>query len=612
MSPTATIARISRKRALTIMARGRRVVDGWRPKVTKALQRQLKRQYREAAAALRSDGSLLPLSDLWARRRSALYERLGLPMMVAAYKSIGRMMFGDRGKAAYDELTEAELAMLEGFEHEALLANKMRPRLGKWINQSVTVETQAEIKRMSRNVLRWRREGRTGVEMGRRMFRLGVTETRPRADLLARTFTIWNYGEATVMRYRDAGIEQLEWGVTQDDLTCEFCGSMEGAIVGVGDSFADAGVTMAGEDWSERTYTPRYDTEHPPLHPRCRCVLLPVVVPVETATPAAEETAVPEPAPVDTLQRGIDATGEPLEGALRTVDANCRELHRRMQAAGQNIKEAWRTPAGRRLDQAINAAKLEANTALEDAARLLKEYADTEQYTLRTERLKIYRAAERKHKSLLRKVDKLSNDMAALDTQKWRPVWKELDVDRPSDIVMRYDKGVGPKSARRKAVDRAIDFVNKLTTDGTYNAYDPAISNGKPAVVFGRNVKRASAMKFGILSSSKSGTSTFAHELGHVLDLRNMELQARCRQFLNYRTQGESARSLRGLTGAHYSFGEVAKPDKFLDAYTGKIYHNATEILSMGLQHLYEDPLAFAAKDFEHFKFTVSLLRRWL
>jgi hypothetical protein len=49
--------------------------------------------------------------------------------------------------------------------------------------------------------------------------------------------------------------------------------------------------------------------------------------------------------------------------------------------------------------------------------------------------------------------------------------------------------------------------------------------------------------------------------------------------------------------------------------YTGKVYMtddgiHGTEILSMGLQKLYEDPAGFAAKDPEFFNFVLGVVQR--
>lgn len=60
---------------------------------------------------------------------------------------------------------------------------------------------------------------------------------------------------ATIETYQDAGLEKVEW-IAADP--CDICAPNEGQVVNVGEAF-DSG-----------------DTE-PPVHPNCRCALLPVI-----------------------------------------------------------------------------------------------------------------------------------------------------------------------------------------------------------------------------------------------------------------------------------------------------------------------------------------------
>lgn len=95
-----------------------------------------------------------------------------------------------------------------------------------------------------------------------------------RAQLIARTETIRasNAGAAEV--YRIAGVERKRW-ITAGD-ACEFCQQFEGREVGIDENFAARGTALAAGD---RTMRLDYeDVATPPLHPACRCSLVPVVV----------------------------------------------------------------------------------------------------------------------------------------------------------------------------------------------------------------------------------------------------------------------------------------------------------------------------------------------
>ena len=62
--------------------------------------------------------------------------------------------------------------------------------------------------------------------------------------------------------------------------------------------------------------------------------------------------------------------------------------------------------------------------------------------------------------------------------------------------------------------------------------------------------------------------------------------------------------------GDGYDKREKGKRDKFIVPYMGKIYsQGATEIVSMGMEFLFADPVKLAKEDPEYFDFMIDLLR---
>ena len=124
------------------------------------------------------------------------------------------------------------------------------------------------------------------------------------------------------------------------------------------------------------------------------------------------------------------------------------------------------------------------------------------------------------------------------------------------------------------------------------------------------------------LSLSKStDVQTAIHEYMHFIEDKNPQMMANSIAFLRYRTEGEKVKSLKALTGISYGAKEKARPDKFFNAYCGKTYSllgdkdepyldaTATEIMSMGVEELYKDPVAFAKNDREYFDFVIANLK---
>lgn len=113
--------------------------------------------------------------------------------------------------------------------------------------------------------------------------------------------------------------------------------------------------------------------------------------------------------------------------------------------------------------------------------------------------------------------------------------------------------------------------------------------------------------------SSSSKVSTYVHEIGHHLEYYGSEWYRRSKAFLRRRTAGESPVKLKEIYRNYgYDAHEITRADKFKDAYTGKVYNDATEVLSMGLESLYSNPLKFAKEDPDFFRFIVSLLKGWV
>jgi hypothetical protein len=107
---------------------------------------------------------------------------------------------------------------------------------------------------------------------------------------------------------------------------------------------------------------------------------------------------------------------------------------------------------------------------------------------------------------------------------------------------------------------------------------------------------------------------TFVHEIGHWLEERDAGAHQDIGDFIERRTAGLTPQWL----GPGYDASEVAIADNFIHPYVGKDYIEngrrfASEVLSMGLENFYTDPIGFARKDPEHFQLTYVIARggRW-
>jgi hypothetical protein len=121
--------------------------------------------------------------------------------------------------------------------------------------------------------------------------------------------------------------------------------------------------------------------------------------------------------------------------------------------------------------------------------------------------------------------------------------------------------------------------------------------------------------------ASVAGPDTIAHEYGHTIEASNLRIQAAAIGFVEQRTAGEEPVNLsQKFPGRSYDEHETGKKDQFDRVfsersayYVGKTYGvgstRDTEIISMGIEQLYKDPIKFAENDPEYFHLMVGALQ---
>jgi hypothetical protein len=169
----------------------------------------------------------------------------------------------------------------------------------------------------------------------------------------------------------------------------------------------------------------------------------------------------------------------------------------------------------------------------------------------------------------------------------------------------------GPTAAKVKTVQ---EWLGKVTAAGDTDRISTRIGEAPDARAHFWDAKDHIQLEF------DEPEKIIAHEYGHAIEERtrtgNQLAIARAEEFLAHRVGNEP------LTDLHAKYpdldpGEMGRKDQFTTVfnersayYTGKDYGkcNGTEILSMGIQKLYDDPIGFAEQDPEYFKFVLGIL----
>jgi SPP1 gp7 family putative phage head morphogenesis protein len=112
----------------------------------------------------------------------------------------------------------------------------------------------------------------------------------------------------SIQRYKEAGLQKMEWAVSDP---CDICAKNDGQVIVIGQTFASG-------------------DQQPPAHPHCRCVLLPVIPGMEDEPEIPGVTMVTPPSPVNF---GPDAT------TFRTPKEEIEQVVAALQE-GRSLNEA--------------------------------------------------------------------------------------------------------------------------------------------------------------------------------------------------------------------------------------------------------------------------------
>jgi len=234
------------------------------------------------------------------------------------------------------------------------------------------------------------------------------------------------------------------------------------------------------------------------------------------------------------------------------------------------------------------------------------------------------------------KQDKMMNDWDSqhkalydkLQTQKARQVSARASLYQTdtSKLEPKYNLNGDPTTSHINSWDHgAIEFSKLAGSNPLIEKAPPQIgfmdSDGMP---YKSNEDRGRSyhLRGNVYMSRNARSSTVVHELGHALEYRDPAIARERRKWVNTRTRNETEKRLKDLfPNSGYDDNEVTKPDRFLmnyrdkssGPYTGKVYgHGSSEVLSMGLQLFYDDPVGFAKSDPDFFDFTYAVVRMGL
>ena len=299
---------MSKKRTHPIVELTNQRADGFVPSYRRTVRTVLLRQYQKAANLIR-DGYADPIpwgaNQRWATQLQTAQQ---MPLMRIAYDGTQMGALHLKQTSIEEVLSEQKYSRgLRWPTKDKFLLPGTRAAVDEYLLATSNMETLTSIKRIKRifdtastePVKVFDREGNpvidsaTGVqavrglktsEIADLLEHYGLADTAWRANLIARTCSVWGMNEGAQQRYEAMGVPAKKWSTTMDDIACPFCREMDGVIIRIKDDFLAPGAELQvqegkGEDAKIRKLRIHEGlaVRHPTLHPHCRCGMIPIV-----------------------------------------------------------------------------------------------------------------------------------------------------------------------------------------------------------------------------------------------------------------------------------------------------------------------------------------------
>lgn len=183
-------------------------------------------------------------------------------------------------KDTQDDLvkTEAEQALIEVWlAQDYIISEKLEKQLMKNIEKfawSIDTDTNKKLQNNFEKILaEW-----LSFDQWKDLLLDTFSELKTsRAELIVRTETVraWNWG-SELWRKESGVVEKKQRYTALDERVCEFCWPMNWKIVWLSENYFNKNDVLIGANGHELKLD--YSaTPYPPLHPNCRCVILPVI-----------------------------------------------------------------------------------------------------------------------------------------------------------------------------------------------------------------------------------------------------------------------------------------------------------------------------------------------
>lgn len=190
----------------------------------------------------------------------------------AELEKIFAIIIDEIGTEAFNALVEGEFDPYTQTIQNFIKTNSLQ------VAKEINTETEKQIRA---TLAQGMRENETIQELTARIMHVFGTASTYRAFMIARTESAMAENYADVVAWEQTGVvESKQWFTAEDEHVCGFCHEMDGVTITLKQSFFDKGDVVIFEDKNGKPHEMMLDFRtigEPPLHPNCRCVLLPIL-----------------------------------------------------------------------------------------------------------------------------------------------------------------------------------------------------------------------------------------------------------------------------------------------------------------------------------------------
>ena len=190
----------------------------------------------------------------------------------AELEKIFAIIIDEIGTEAFNALVEGEFNPYTQTIQNFIKTNSLQ------VAKEINTETEKQIRA---TLAQGMRENETIQELTARIMHVFGTASTYRAYMIARTEAAMAENYSDVVAWEQTGVvESKQWFTAEDEHVCGFCHEMDGVTITLKQSFFNKGDVMMFEDKNGKPHEMMLGFRtigEPPLHPNCRCVLLPIL-----------------------------------------------------------------------------------------------------------------------------------------------------------------------------------------------------------------------------------------------------------------------------------------------------------------------------------------------